>query len=103
VEAVEEVWGEVVDAVDEVGGAGVGGAGGTFFLVGEGHGAEGENFVDFGGVEQGSRAFVGDGRVVVEDDWGAEDGGRVANEDRPGAFVDAFRGDPPRPLRRVEQ
>ena len=105
-EALQELGRHVVDPVDDRRRPLVGRPGLALLGLGEGHGAQGQDLVDLGGVEQVARALGGDGRVVVEDDRRGQHGvapALVADQHRPGVEVAAGLGGRLGPLRRVEQ
>ncbi len=82
----------------------VGGAGLALLLVGQRHGAQGQELIDLGGVEEVGRALGGDASVVLEDDRRGEHDRPLPLEpgqNRPAAHVGAGRRRRPRPLRRI--
>ncbi|HEV2871467.1 MAG TPA: hypothetical protein VG409_08590, partial [Actinomycetota bacterium] len=106
VEALQQLGGHAVDPVDDRRRPLVGRPGLALLGLGEGHGAQGQDLVDLGGVEQVARALGGDGRVVVEDDRRGQHGvtaALLADQHRPGVEVLAGLGGRLGPLRWVEQ
>jgi hypothetical protein len=59
---------KVVEALEQFGRAGIGGAGFAFLLIGQGQSAQRQDFVDLGGIEQVASALRCDSRVVIQDD-----------------------------------
>src|SRR5690606_23664577 len=69
---------EALDAIEDRGPAGIGGAHEALLRGREGGGAQAEQLVDLGGVAEVARALRRDLRVVVEDERGGEGEGSIA-------------------------
>ena len=84
----ELLFGHIFSAIENGAGAVVGLAHFAFLIIGEGEDAQGEDFVDLGGVEEIASAFGSDLRMVVQDDGGGKHRIRiVSGKDGPGAQV----------------
>ena len=96
-EREERGVGEPLGAIDDLGGAAIGGARLALLLVGEAARREREQLVDLGAVEGVARALGGDLRVIVEHDGRRQEEvarSRLAGEHReePGAVAVGGRG-----------
>ena len=63
---VEHLWRHLVDAIDYRGGTRIGRARLPLLIVGEGHGAKHQDFVDFGRVVKIAGTLGRDLRIVVK-------------------------------------